>query len=186
VDDATDRCPTSAEDRDGYQDDDGCPDLDNDLDGIADAQDRCPLESGLAANSGCLPAAPMPPAAAVQVTERAIELHESIFFARNSDRIEQRSTPLLDEIANVLKAHSEILQVVIEGHTDDRGRPAVNRKVSQRRATAVLLALEARGIDPRRLGTEGFGSDRPIVPNDTDEQRAQNRRVELRIEARAP
>jgi outer membrane protein OmpA-like peptidoglycan-associated protein len=183
--DANDSCPIEAEDRDGHQDGDGCPELDNDGDGVADSSDRCPLEVGVAADGGC-PPAELPPAAKIAISERAIELRDSIYFATNSDVIEARSEPLLAEIAGQLEAHPEIEAVVVEGHSDDRGNAARNRQLSLRRATAVVNALVTRGVGPSRLRAEGFGPDRPLVPNDSEDNRAKNRRVELRIERRSP
>ena len=183
VEDAADSCKSEAEDRDGYEDDDGCPEPDNDGDRVADAEDRCPTVSGPASEQGCPePAAP----AAVVVTEKSIELRESVFFETNRSAIDQRSAPLLDQIASALQTHPEIQAVVIEGHTDDRGSTKKNIELSQQRAAAVRAALVERGVDADRLRAQGFGPERPVVDNQTEENRAKNRRVELRIEKRAP
>jgi outer membrane protein OmpA-like peptidoglycan-associated protein len=183
VADAADSCKNEAEDRDRHEDNDGCPDLDNDGDQIADADDRCPTVAGLASEQGC----PAPAAhAAVVVTEKSIELRESVFFEKNRSTIDQRSAPLLDQIASALQAHTEIQSVVIEGHTDDRGSKKKNIELSQQRAAAVRAALVERGVAADRLRAQGLGPERPVVDNQTEENRAKNRRVELRIERRAP
>src|SRR5205807_896168 len=79
----------------------------------------------------------------------------------------------------VLRDTPEIRKVRIEGHTDGRGKPAYNRRLSQRRAESVLRHLAAAGIDASRLRVKGFGADRPLAPNDTGANRAKNRRVEF-------
>ena len=184
--DAADRCALQAEDKDGFQDEDGCPDGDNDADGLADASDACPNEAGTAETNGCPAPPPTPePPAAVVVADKKIELRETILFGNNNAQIQPQSEPLVDAIAKVLTDHPEIQLVSIEGHTDDRGKAAHNKKLSEARAKSVLEALVARGIAKDRLKSVGFGLTQPIVPNDSDENRAKNRRVELRIERRA-
>jgi outer membrane protein OmpA-like peptidoglycan-associated protein len=181
--DAQDVCADEPEDKDGFSDADGCPDLDNDDDGVADAEDQCRDQPGTLAHQGC----PPPPAPErVAVTEQSIELSESIYFAKNRADIEARSEPLLDEIAKVLKDHPEITRVVVEGHTDATGSPRRNRTLSKQRAEAVVRALIKRGVIKERLRSEGFGPDRPIDSNDTEEGREKNRRVALTIAERVP
>jgi outer membrane protein OmpA-like peptidoglycan-associated protein len=88
----------------------------------------------------------------------------------------------LDEAAKFL-IDNPSLHVVIEGHTDDVGTAASNLALSQRRADAVLKYLVINhGVDPARLDARGVGADRPVVPNDTPENRAKNRRIELLVE----
>jgi outer membrane protein OmpA-like peptidoglycan-associated protein len=70
---------------------------------------------------------------------------------------------------------------VAEGHTDAIGSDAYNQSLSERRAEAVRRYLINGGITPERIRTEGFGESRPVASNETDEGRAQNRRVELRV-----
>jgi outer membrane protein OmpA-like peptidoglycan-associated protein len=183
--DTEDRCPLQPEDHDAFQDNDGCPDTDNDADSIADAQDACPSEAGPPATNGCPqpPAAPEPPAAVV-VSKEKIELRDTILFGNNNAEIQAQSQALVDAIAKVLTDHPEIQLVSVEGHTDDRGRAKHNQKLSEARAKSVVDALVVRGIAASRLESAGYGASQPIVPNDSDENRAKNRRVELRIERR--
>lgn len=82
------------------------------------------------------------------------------------------------EIASMLKGATE-LKLAIEGHTDDVGQAAANKALSERRARAVLDALVAAGIAPQRLSAAGFGQERPVADNRSEEGRAKNRRVEL-------
>jgi outer membrane protein OmpA-like peptidoglycan-associated protein len=102
-----------------------------------------------------------------------------ILFDVNSDHIRPESAPTLLEIADMLKAHSD-LKLTIEGHTDNTGDPAANQALSERRAASVKSALVSNyGIDASRLATKGFGASKPAASNDTAEGRQQNRRVEL-------
>jgi outer membrane protein OmpA-like peptidoglycan-associated protein len=81
----------------------------------------------------------------------------------------------------VLKEHPEITKIEVQGHTDDRGLPKMNEKLSQDRADAVMKALVARGVDQARLSAKGYGQNVPIADNKTDEGRQKNRRVQFNI-----
>ena len=69
--------------------------------------------------------------------------------------------------------------ILVEGHTCSRGDSLHNLELSRKRAEAVRQALIRRGVDPARLKIQGFGEDRPIRPNDSEENQAANRRVEF-------
>jgi len=71
------------------------------------------------------------------------------------------------------------LALEVQGHTDDQGADDYNRELSQRRAETVQAFLELFGIDEGRLTAKGYGETHPVAPNDSDENRAKNRRVEL-------
>jgi len=71
--------------------------------------------------------------------------------------------------------------VTIEGHTDSSGDPVLNQNLSQSRARAVQNYLVANGIDEPRLDAVGFGPDRPVADNETEEGRALNRRIEFTL-----
>jgi len=86
--------------------------------------------------------------------------------------------PMLHEAALVLKKNPEI-KVEIDGHTDNIGSAAYNMKLSERRAKSVMKYFVDNGIEAQRLTTKNFGFTRPAASNDTDQGRAQNRRVEL-------
>ena len=101
-----------------------------------------------------------------------------ILFDVNSDRVKPESKPVLEQIAEALKAQSG-LKLRIEGHTDSSGDPAKNLDLSKRRAASVKTALAGLGIGADRLTTEGFGDTKPAAKNDTPQGRAENRRVEF-------
>lgn len=104
----------------------------------------------------------------------ALDVH----FATGKADILQESRPLISEIVTMLSKHSS-LRVGVEGHTDNTGSPATNKVLSQARARSVVDAIVAAGISRDRLDPVGFGQDRPIADNRTEEGRAKNRRVEV-------
>lgn len=67
----------------------------------------------------------------------------------------------------------------VEGHTDNGGGDAFNQTLSDKRAASVVRYLTSAGIDESRLSSKGFGLTRPLAPNNSEAERAQNRRVEL-------
>lgn len=87
-------------------------------------------------------------------------------------------TATVAEIVKALKAAPQ-LKVSVEGHTDNVGQPAANKALSERRAAAVMAAIVAGGIDAKRLASAGFGQEKPVADNRSEEGRAKNRRVEL-------
>lgn len=129
------------------------------------------------------PPPPPPPAAParVVVTEKKIELKEKVFFDTAKASIKAESNSLLDEVAEVMKAHPEVKKVVVEGHTDNRGDAAKNQKLSEARAQAVKAYLVGKGVEGARLDAKGYGQSKPIADNKTAKGRDENRRVELTI-----
>jgi outer membrane protein OmpA-like peptidoglycan-associated protein len=101
-----------------------------------------------------------------------------IRFDTGKSTIKPESRPVLDQIVALLKANAG-LRIAIEGHTDDVGSPASNRTLSEARARSVRDAVIGQGVDQARLTAAGFGQDRPVADNRTEEGRAKNRRVEL-------
>lgn len=77
-----------------------------------------------------------------------------------------------------------IRAVVVEGHTDDRGAASFNQQLSEKRAAAVRAELVANGVDADLIKTVGYGESRPMADNNTRQGRAQNRRVDIKIDAR--
>ncbi|AKU90127.1 InlB B-repeat-containing protein [Vulgatibacter incomptus] len=124
---------------------------------------------------------PEPKSVQIDRERNRLEIAGSIQFVTGSATIAPESYALLDELASVLQKHSEIQQLIIEGHTDDRGGRALNLKLSRSRADSLRKYLITKGVESDRLQAEGYGPDRPIASNATAEGRAQNRRVEFRI-----
>ena len=89
----------------------------------------------------------------------------------------------LNAVAIVLNAYPET-DVLIAGHTDSTGSDAYNQRLSERRAAAVMHYLVSQGVDPRRIQARGFGERYPVADNSTEQGRALNRRVEIRIRPR--
>jgi peptidoglycan-associated lipoprotein len=89
-------------------------------------------------------------------------------------------TPVLDAVVRWLKEHPGA-QVRIEGHTDDRGNRAENLAVGEKRAASVMKYLLAQGLEPERISTVSYGSDRPLCAEKTDACRAKNRRAHFMV-----
>jgi outer membrane protein OmpA-like peptidoglycan-associated protein len=102
----------------------------------------------------------------------------SVMFRSGSAEISPAFAGTLDSVANTIKEYCGVTGTVI-GHTDSTGTPDGNRKLSLERARSVSSYLMARGVDGARLQQFGRGQDEPIAPNNTDQGRAQNRRVEI-------
>jgi outer membrane protein OmpA-like peptidoglycan-associated protein len=112
-------------------------------------------------------------------TKGSVEIYGILFDVDKTD-IKPESTKTLDEVANLLKIDRS-LKLEISGHTDNTGDEAHNLALSEGRAKAVVHALVNRyGIDPSRLQAKGYGDTKPVAPNDTEANRAKNRRVELK------
>jgi len=178
--DREDACP----DKPGPQTSDpktsGCPvDADRDKDGIPNDVDACPDEPGKAdpdpKKNGCPKAF---------LSGSTITITDQVKFKTGSAEIAagKDTDEVLGAVLAVLKAHPEIAKVRIEGHTDDRGDAANNKRLSQARAEAVVTWLAAHGIEKQRLAANGFGSERPIDKNDSEQGRTNNRRVEFHVE----
>lgn len=101
-----------------------------------------------------------------------------VHFDTDKSTLRPDSEPVLDQVLALLKAEPR-LTGDLSGHTDDTGAKEYNLKLSQARAAAVKAWLVAHGVAAARLTTHGYGDTRPLVPNDSDEHRAKNRRVEL-------
>jgi len=110
-----------------------------------------------------------------------ITLSGSVLFAFGSDVLLETSKSRLDQIAEALKQQGDQKRMVVEGYTDNRGTDAVNLPLSRHRAESVRDYLLSRGVDASRISATGMGSSRPVVDNNTAENRAVNRRVEIVI-----
>lgn len=174
-----DACPKLPEDLDGIEDEDGCPEGDLDRDGVLDYLDRCPDEAetinGYKDDDGCADEGP----AQIVVEEGRLVILETIRFEPNSSKIERSSHGILDQIALTLRAHDEIRGLEIGGHTDSTGTRGLNMRLSRERSRSVRLYLLEQGLKPGRVHARGYGPDKPIGDNNTEEGKAQNRRVEF-------
>lgn len=108
-----------------------------------------------------------------------VVLHD-IYFQFDRSVILQQSYKELSDLFNLLQNNPR-MKIEIGGHTDDKGSTEYNRKLSENRAKAVADYLTAKGIDAKRLNYRGYGKERPIADNSTEEGRAKNRRVEIKV-----
>ncbi|MCI0516353.1 MAG: OmpA family protein [Woeseiaceae bacterium] len=148
----------------------GC-EPDTDRDGVLDRNDRCPGT---------------PPG--VQVDVNGCEIKEEIQlpgvnFERNSERLQPGADAVLREAAETLKRNPTI-RVEVAGHTDSVGDVDYNEGLSARRAATVRDYLISQGVSPARIASRGYGELQPIADNSSDEGKAANRRVVLRITER--
>ena len=104
----------------------------------------------------------------------------NLFFDSNKAVLKPSSRTELGRLVEFLRQDPN-LRVEVAGYTDNVGTPAANLSLSQRRAQAVLDYLSAHGVPATRLRAKGYGETRPLAANDTENHRAQNRRIELRI-----
>lgn len=157
----------------------GCPDPDRDKDGIANDKDACPDAPGKPdpdpKRNGC-------PKAFVEGT--TIRILDQVKFQTGSAQIlpGKDSQEVLQAVLKILKEHTDIAKVRVEGHTDNRGQKAYNKKLSGDRAASVVAWLVKNGIAKERLASAGFGDEKPVDTNDTEPGRKNNRRVEFHIE----
>jgi OOP family OmpA-OmpF porin len=101
-----------------------------------------------------------------------------ISFDTGKATIRPDSKPIIDQIVQMMKANED-LELGVEGHTDNVGDAKSNQTLSENRAQAVAVAIVEQGIDAKRLSTAGYGQNKPIADNSSEEGRAKNRRVEL-------
>jgi K(+)-stimulated pyrophosphate-energized sodium pump len=97
-----------------------------------------------------------------------------------STQLTPESNTTVNDLAQVLKAYPNA-QVQLAGHTDNTGSPQANQTLSSDRANAVKGMLVNQGVNADRITTAGFGQDRPVASNDTEEGKARNRRLELTV-----
>jgi OOP family OmpA-OmpF porin len=125
---------------------------------------------------------PPPTKKRVKTTEFKLEggllkLPGPVVFETGSDKLSPVSDEVLEIVHDYLDAKPDVTLLRIEGHTDTDGNPAANETLSEKRSMAVARWLVGVGIKCERLMAVGFGQSKPIVPNDTPDNKAQNRRV---------
>ena len=103
-----------------------------------------------------------------------------ITFETNSAQIKESSYEELGRVADLIKKN-EGIKIEISAHTDDVGTKQYNQKLSQRRAQSVVDYLSDKDVPPEQMVSKGYGESSPLVPNNSEENRAKNRRVELEI-----
>jgi outer membrane protein OmpA-like peptidoglycan-associated protein len=104
-------------------------------------------------------------------------------FAAGSTQLTPGSEQTVNNLAQVLKAYPNA-QIQLSGHTDNTGSADANQSLSLNRADAIKAMLVGQGISAQRISTQGFGQDRPVASNDTQEGRARNSRIELTVTAK--
>jgi outer membrane protein OmpA-like peptidoglycan-associated protein len=193
VPDVRDQCPDRPEDKDGFQDADGCPDIDNDGDHVLDVADKCPTEqetfNGYQDEDGCADTVP----ADVDAIRGTIE---GLVYGEAESAVHDSAQPALAKIAKVMKEHPSIT-IVLVGHADnqeakslasppEKGQPppditTLTVDLSRGRAEAVRQMLVGLGVPAGRINIGGVGDDEPVADNATAKGRLANRRVELKL-----
>ncbi|RLD22809.1 MAG: hypothetical protein DRI71_07020 [Bacteroidetes bacterium] len=115
-----------------------------------------------------------------QITVDANIVLNSISFATNSAQLSPGSLLELDRVADFMQLNPTV-SIEVSAHSDDVGAAAFNKQLSQKRATSVGDYLIKKNIKENRMQDVGYGEEQPLVPNDSDENRAKNRRVELMV-----
>lgn len=156
--------------------------------GSSDEEENAAAGTGVGAAVGALLCAdrspapvaepePMPEPEPVPEFE-PVTLSSEVNFAFDSSELTRQAEVTLDEVARRLREHTDV-RVRIEGHTDSVGSAQYNQGLSERRADSVRDYLMSQGISGERIMAVGYGEQRPVATNDTDEGRALNRRVEI-------
>jgi len=108
--------------------------------------------------------------------------NSGLLFQINSSALSEAAKTNLEKVAGVFVKYPET-NILIEGHTDDTGTPEYNMELSKKRAYAVSDYLTTKGVSSSRLNVKWYGESQPKVPNTSDANRTQNRRVEVAIMA---
>jgi len=171
-----DQCPQQPETRNGFQDDDGCPDApDPDHDGVPGISDQCPTQpetqNGHQDEDGCPDTVPMaeptpttPLATPVEpAAPAAVTITQVLQYEARRDRVERDMRATLDAVAAFLAAHPEVQRVRIEGHADDNGNPSRDERLARKRAQNVERYLRRAHVDRGRMTVAGVGATRPCT-----------------------
>ncbi|MGG7034531.1 MAG: DUF5723 family protein [Flavobacterium sp.] len=181
--DNVDNCLTVA----GPPENNGCPWPDTDNDGITDNIDKCPTVPGVASLDGCPEPVPVAPVVIAldseeaKIIEKKLDSYTQTFeFYTGKATFKPGSTTGLDNVIALMNEYPTT-NYNIDGHTDNVGNPASNKKLSSERAKSVREYLISKGIDPNRLKATGYGHTKPIASNKTPKGQALNRRVEINL-----
>ncbi len=178
--DDEDRCPDVPGVRSTDPKVNGCPPADRDNDTVFDVEDACPDVPGVRSadtkTNGC-------PATEghVRVEGDKILLDDVILFENNSPRVRHVSWAIVKKVAEFINKNPDVLEFDIEGHADETGTVDHNLMLSRERAASVKRLLVQYSVDGARITTHAYGYAAPKVSGHTEEQRAQNRRVEFTI-----
>ncbi len=110
---------------------------------------------------------------------------EPVRFARGKVKLDRHSRAVLDRLAKAVSS-CPYVRLEISGHADAKGAARRNLSLSERRARVVVSYLITKGIDAGRLIAVGYGETRPLAPNDSAQNRAKNRRIEIEVKAQRP
>jgi outer membrane protein OmpA-like peptidoglycan-associated protein len=105
---------------------------------------------------------------------------DRLLFDTGKSTLQPSSDEQLNNIAEIMKAYPNV-HVKLGGYTDNTGNPDANKALSEARAKSVMSSLASKGIDPSRMEAEGYGDQYPVGDNSTEEGRAKNRRIALRV-----
>lgn len=109
-----------------------------------------------------------------------VTFESGILFGFDKSELTPQAKQNIRELAETLRKYPDT-NVLIEGHTDDKGSDEYNQSLSERRAQAVAQYAIAQGVSANRINTKGYGETQPIASNETEADRAKNRRVEVAI-----
>ena len=176
-------CPVPDTDKDGIPDDkDACPTVaglpaykgcaipDTDKDGVNDELDQCPTVAGIASNNGCEDLQP-----------KLDNIAAALKFETGQVNIATKSLQGLDSLLQIM-AQYPATKLLITGHTDNTGSRKINDPLSLSRAKKVQAYLVKKGLAINRTSILGLADTQPVVSNETNKGRAQNRRVDLTIQ----
>jgi len=147
--------------------------LDIDMDGVFDDVDKCPEEKGDKLNNGC-------PVVSKKIENKVIEIANEVNFITNKADLTVPSKYKLNELLTILLENPD-LKIIISGHTDDVGNAESNFVLSEKRANSVLNYLAEKGIAKNRMTALAFGEEQLKANEISEESRAKNRRVEIKI-----
>lgn len=195
IEDKEDMCPNQR----GPASTKGCPDTDGD--GIADKNDLCPTEAGVAGASGCpdsdgdntpnhLDKCPDEkgtnegcPDISREDKDFLLSAAKNVQFETGKATLKAQSYAILEKVTEIMAKYPKY-NLNVDGHTDDTGDATANRILSEERAASCYQYLLARGVDVSRMSYKGYGEAKPIAPNNSQEGRERNRRVEFNMYVR--
>jgi OOP family OmpA-OmpF porin len=182
IPDPRDKCPDEAEDKDGFEDSDGCPDPDNDKDDVKDFEDACPNQPGKRTTdpktNGC-PVGDRDKDGIPDDEDKCPDEPEDKDGFWDEDGCPDPDNDKDGIPDTVDKCPNE--PETLNGYADERGEEGYNQKLSEARARAVRELLIRNGVSRERLSAVGFGTSNPRIPEKSDKAYRQNRRVEFKI-----